>query len=176
MRLGYTYMTLNHAVEDSAMNIRKGLALAALLSLPVAANAVPITWNYSGECDFGCTGTISGTLTGNPAAGGISLFLSPGEVINYSFTLPSAFISGTSSTVGGLGYVLNGAGDILTGHMTFGNNLAVRALTGWQAPPGFQPRIGGDGSYTKVPEPATLALLGLGLAGLGLGRRRRRAG
>jgi hypothetical protein len=166
----------------------KAILATVALAAPLYANAIPVTWNYSGVCTSGDCGEVpgvTGTLTGDPTLFGDSGHLTEviiGEVLSYNFWFGSHNISGT----GAIGeYTLDANRNITGGSMIFGNlslKLAdVGAWTwtfidkdcGW-----FSCRIDteayGSGSYTRaVPEPTTLSLLGLGLLGFGLISRRR---
>lgn len=173
------------------MKFPKLLVAAFVLGTASVANAAPITWNYSGtgSCTFGCTGavTVTGTLVGDPTAFGLNDILSALDGISYSWNMSGAISESYSGTVASGGYNVNSAGQITGGSMTFGDAFALEFLDVGAANWSFvDRRVGifqlplvreasGQGGYTSVPEPGTLALLGLGLAGLGMVRRKRAA-
>lgn len=174
----------------------KAIVATAVLTVPLYANAVPITWNYLGVCTGGdCTlvPSIEGTLTGDPTLDTLGPFDDDGhlteyllgEVLSYSFTIAGAPFSGQ---VAWGAYQLDSLGNIVSGTMDFGT-LGLTLTIGdvsdaawsfdcsrWLC--GRSVEAWGSGSYTtatatSVPEPATLSLLGLGLLAIGFFRRQR---
>ena len=73
----------------------KAVLATVALAAPFYANAVPITWTYSGQCDGGACDvvpTITGELSGNPGAFGPSnelndYFFLFGDLTSYSFNV-----------------------------------------------------------------------------------------
>lgn len=171
----------------------KTIVAMAALAAPLYANALPITWNYSGVCtagDCGVVPSITGTLIGDPGLlgnpGELSEFVLFGELTSYSFSVGGYDFNGTR---GEGSYTLDGAGNIVGGSMIFANLFALEFLDVGNATwsivdancsffKGCTSVVAdGRGSYTRataVAEPTTLSLLGLGLLAFGLVWRRRR--
>ena len=173
----------------------KAIVATAALAAPMYANAIPMTWHYSGTCtggDCGLVPQIEGTLTGDPTLdtlgplddnGHLTEYLI-GEVLSYSFLIGGNPFSGD---VAWGAYRLNSLGNIVDGTMSFGTlGLTLRigdvSDAQWSFDCSFflcgrHVDAYGSGSYTNhatsVPEPATLSLLGLGLLAFGFARRRR---
>jgi hypothetical protein len=167
----------------------KALVATAALAAPFYANAVPMTWNYSGFCTGGdCSDfpSIVGTLVGDPTLdpfdddGHLTDIIVIDELTHYSFTIKGIVYSGNDA----LGhYQLNSLGNIVDGTMTFASLGLILTIgdvgdAAWNIKDCLFCRADawGTGSYTRattVPEPTTLSLLGLGLLAIGLIRRRR---
>src|ERR1700754_3517207 len=95
----------------------KAIVATAALAAPFYANAIPMTWNYSGVCtsgDCSVVPTITGTLVGDPTLLGgnqdLTEFLLIGELISYNFTIGGYQFSG-SDALGN--YRLDGSGNIV---------------------------------------------------------------
>jgi hypothetical protein len=165
-------------------------SLALLAALPSVSLAVPTTWTYTGTCSVGdcdVVPSISGTLTGDPELFGppdeLNQFIL-GDINSYTFQFGGYELSGFA----GFGtYVLDAAGNIIGGSMSFGDIFKLEFLDVGSATWTFldenlfqrDVRASGTGGYAKagggtpVPEPGVLSLLGLGLLAFGLTRRRR---
>jgi hypothetical protein len=173
----------------------KAVLATVALAAPLYANAIPMTWNYSGVCKGGdCSDvpTITGTLIGDPTRRGDPNELndplfSAGDLTSYDFYFGDHHISGNDAFGT---YTLDALGNITGGSMTFGNLFALQLLdvgSTWSLSYFDCGRHGcsnidasGAGSYTSansvpVPEPTTLSLLGLGLLVTGFVARRRKA-
>lgn len=165
---------------------------SALLALPALSSAVPMSWTYSGTCEWGnCEEipTITGSLWADPEVSGPDDQINQlvfGDLIAYSFTVGGYSFSGTT----GLGtYFLDGAGNIIGGSMSFANLFELEFLDVGNASWTIIDKdcrwfscslntAGGEGGYTNdanvsVPEPATLGLFGLGLLGFAATRRKK---
>jgi hypothetical protein len=173
--------------------------LAAAALAPATSMAVPMTWSYTGTCtagDCGVISSITGTLSGDPAAvfpaDRLTHALLFGELTSFSWTLGSYSYSGTMA-VGE--YRLDPAGNIVSGSMLFGDAFALEFLDVGSARWSFldfdltcggflgldcktsKIEASGTGSYRRVvavPEPSLLSMIALGLLGVGFAARRRR--
>lgn len=126
-----------------------------------------------------------------------SFFTDQNFNVNYTlaltFTAPSADLAGQVFNLN-IQQPTNPPGDIISG-LSIGGLPSTIALSGvtvggfnwvvssggsyaggvWNNPEGNRSYLDLRATFTQVPEPGTLALLGLGLAGLGFARRKRAA-
>jgi PEP-CTERM motif len=150
----------------------------ALISAAAPASAAVI-YNFSGTCDFGCTGTATATLilddtyTPGTAIAGIS------QLISFTYygtgVVPVFTINPTPSFMGGELPVASGAPTdpfIISDGLT--NQFAVGTSGDWI----WLGNEGGDsvtdGTFTLTPEPSSFVLIGGGVAALAALRRRKR--
>ena len=171
------------------------LAVVAVLLSPMAANADPITYDFTVTPELGSplAGSVeSGYFTFDssiiPSGGGM-LFLEDLLTV-VEFTWNGTDYTAATANTGQMGFLSSGALDFAF----FGNSCSAGScnirpgLEEWTVDTGFNlVQYSVAGGYrlwfgdvsatlreTKVPEPGTLALLGIGLIGIGLARRRRK--
>lgn len=173
------------------------IVAAAVLFLPMAANAAQVTYNFT--VNGGTTGPLAGVTSSGyfsfddsiiPAGGGI--LNQAGLISDLSFSWNGIAYDETNANTGVLTF---DAANNLTTQSVIGNNCVAGVCivnsnvadqwfinwTGTQTDNFFYSRddtiYGGDSASpirgSAVAEPGTIALLGFGLAGLGFARRKR---
>jgi hypothetical protein len=159
------------------------IALALLTTAPLSANAVPLIGEW--------TGTVQDTFASNGELnfGLIDLFFTSQDPAgtniagNFSVVCPSNPDCGTNGIVDFSGATLvgnlltilisgNGSSIDLRGIVSDDGNTITAKATAVDA----SGTDVSDVKLSRVPEPATIALLGLGLAGVALSRRKRLRG
>jgi PEP-CTERM motif-containing protein len=158
----------------------KAIVAVAALAAPLYANAIPMTWTYLGTCEIGPCSGITGTLVADPVLRGPANELneplfSAGDLLSYDFWAGGYHVYGDGDSAVG-SYGLDSHFNIDSGFMTFGNLVTLQFEDfGLWSIVGYAAGIGAYTRVTRVPEPATLSLLGLGLLALGFAARRRKA-
>ena len=167
-------------------------SLAMIVGLPSVSSAAPMSWNYSGVClagDCSDVPSITGSLVGDPtlfgSPGELNEYVVLGDLFSYSFNIGSYQFNGTR---GSGSYTLDAGGNIVGGTMTFGDLVSLEFLDVGSATWHIKDtdcklificrtdtEAWGSGGYTttRVPEPASLGLLGMGLLAAGAALRRK---
>jgi|GEM_PF-2654007 hypothetical protein len=167
----------------------KKIFAGLLLSLiaPLSANALPLTFEFSGQCLTNCSaiglssgGTVSGSITASDGYADDGI-LSASELVDYSFTFGTYIVSTSTHTVSG---ALALYSDLLEGlrfasndtflgvSLSAANTGSLLGLSGWTVRQVLTITTG-TGEYVGVPEPATITMLGVGLLGFAAARRAR---